>query len=121
MSSAMQSPVRLGHAVRSESGDGDDALSMALGLLEGSRLLTSRTPANPDAVCRAEQILGADPRPIYAFIGLLHPQLGTVGLTYMGAVERGEVNISLKNMEKIAASLEITASKLLREAEKEPP
>ena len=39
--------------------------------------------------------------------------------TYMGAVERGEVNISLKNMEKIAGSLEITASKLLREAEKE--
>ena len=38
----------------------------------------------------------------------------------MGAVERGEVNISLKNMEKIAGSLEITASKLLREAEKEP-
>ena len=40
--------------------------------------------------------------------------------TYMGAVERGEVNISLKNMEKIAGSREITASKLLREAEKEP-
>ncbi len=40
--------------------------------------------------------------------------------TYMGAVERGEVNISLRNMEKIAGSLEITASKLLREAEKEP-
>ena len=40
--------------------------------------------------------------------------------TYMGAVERGEVNISLKNMEKIAGSLEITASKLLLEAEKEP-
>ncbi len=40
--------------------------------------------------------------------------------TYMGAVGRGEVNISLKNMEKIAGSLEITASKLLREAEKEP-
>ncbi len=40
--------------------------------------------------------------------------------TYMGAVERGEVNISLRNMEKIAESLEITVSKLLREAEKEP-
>ncbi len=40
--------------------------------------------------------------------------------TYMGAVERGEVNISLRNMEKIAGSLEITASKLLLEAEKEP-
>ena len=40
--------------------------------------------------------------------------------TYMGAVERGEVNISLRNMEKIAGSLEITVSKLLLEAEKEP-
>ncbi len=40
--------------------------------------------------------------------------------TYMGAVERGEVNISLRNIEKIAGSLEITASKLLLEAEKEP-
>ncbi len=40
--------------------------------------------------------------------------------TFMGAVERGEVNISLRNMEKIAGSLEITASKLLLEAEKEP-
>ena len=39
--------------------------------------------------------------------------------TYMGAVERGEVNISLKNIERIADALELRASKLLREAEKE--
>ena len=40
--------------------------------------------------------------------------------TYMGAVERGEVNISLRNIEKIAGSLEITGGELLLEAEKEP-
>ena len=40
--------------------------------------------------------------------------------TYMGAVERGEVNISLRNIEKIAGSLEITGGELLLAAEKEP-
>lgn len=39
--------------------------------------------------------------------------------TYMGAVERGEVNISLDNIERIARSLEMTAGELLLEAEKE--
>ena len=45
----------------------------------------------------------------------------TVGVhrTYMGAVERGEVNISLANIEKIANSLELTAAALLAEADKE--
>ena len=39
--------------------------------------------------------------------------------THMGAVERGEVNISLANIEKIASALNLTAGKLLLEAEKE--
>ncbi len=39
--------------------------------------------------------------------------------TYMGAVERGEVNISLANIEKIARGLGMTAGKLLLGAEKE--
>lgn len=39
--------------------------------------------------------------------------------TYMGAVERGEVNISLTNIERIANSLDLTAGTLLLEAEKE--
>ena len=38
--------------------------------------------------------------------------------TYMGAVERGEVNISLKNIERIAAALDLTAGKLLQRAER---
>jgi len=37
--------------------------------------------------------------------------------TYMGSVERGETNISLKNIERIAEALNLTAGELLTEAE----
>ena len=37
--------------------------------------------------------------------------------TYMGAVERGEVNISLVNIERVARALGLTAGQLLRKAE----
>lgn len=33
--------------------------------------------------------------------------------TYIGSVERGERNISLKNIERIAAALEITVGELM--------
>ena len=39
--------------------------------------------------------------------------------TYMGSVERGETNISLDNLERIAKALNISAGQLLMEAEKE--
>ena len=39
--------------------------------------------------------------------------------TYMGTVERGQRNISLDNIEKIAKRLNMTAGQLLSEAEKE--
>lgn len=39
--------------------------------------------------------------------------------TYMGAVERGETNISLDNLERIAKGLGLTPAELLLEAEKE--
>jgi transcriptional regulator with XRE-family HTH domain len=38
--------------------------------------------------------------------------------TYMGSVERGEVNISLENIERIAKGLGLTAGQLLAEAER---
>lgn len=37
--------------------------------------------------------------------------------TYMGAVERGEKNISLRNIERIATALRVRVSELLRQAE----
>jgi transcriptional regulator with XRE-family HTH domain len=36
--------------------------------------------------------------------------------TYIGSVERGERNISLENIVKIASSLKLTASELLKRA-----
>ena len=37
--------------------------------------------------------------------------------TYMGAVERGEKNISLRNLQRIAEALNLRGSQLLGEAE----
>ncbi|MCX6027092.1 MAG: helix-turn-helix transcriptional regulator [Chloroflexi bacterium] len=37
--------------------------------------------------------------------------------TYMGAVERGQTNISLDNIERIARGLHLTAAQLLAEAD----
>lgn len=39
----------------------------------------------------------------------------------MGAVERGEQNLSLDSLEKVAKGLELLASALLLEAEREKP
>ena len=39
--------------------------------------------------------------------------------TYMGAVERGQTNISLDNLERIAKGLGLSAAQLLLEGEKE--
>jgi transcriptional regulator with XRE-family HTH domain len=39
--------------------------------------------------------------------------------TYMGAVERGETNISLDNIERIARALHVTPAQLLAEADRE--
>jgi transcriptional regulator with XRE-family HTH domain len=39
--------------------------------------------------------------------------------TYMGSVERGETNISLDNLERIARALDLSVGGLLMEAERE--
>ena len=39
--------------------------------------------------------------------------------TYMGSVERGETNISLDNLERIARGLSLSVAQLFLEAEKE--
>jgi transcriptional regulator with XRE-family HTH domain len=40
--------------------------------------------------------------------------------TYMGALERGEQNISLQNLEKLAERLEMDPLELLREPAEDP-
>ncbi len=44
-------------------------------------------------------------------------ELAGVHRTYMGAVERGERNVSLANMSRIAEALQVTLSTLVRDAE----
>jgi transcriptional regulator with XRE-family HTH domain len=42
-----------------------------------------------------------------------------VGLhrTYIGAIERGERNVSLKNLDKLASALDVKLSSLMKDAE----
>ncbi|HSK05212.1 MAG TPA: hypothetical protein VK932_28385 [Kofleriaceae bacterium] len=70
--------VRLGHALRG----GADAVEEAVDIVRGARPLLPRAPADPRAVDAAESALGISPedRPVYAYVGDLHPALGTVGL-----------------------------------------
>jgi len=42
-----------------------------------------------------------------------------INRAYMGKIERGEVNISIDNMHKIARSLSLSLGELLSEADKE--
>jgi hypothetical protein len=66
--------VRLGHALRGGA--------EAVDIVRGARPLLPRPPADPHSVDAAETALGIDPgdRPVYAYLGDLHPALGTVGL-----------------------------------------
>ena len=74
---ASPSEVRLGHALRGGPGAVEEAVEITRG-----RALLPRPPADPEAVDAAESALGvsADARPVYAYVGDLHPALGTIGL-----------------------------------------
>lgn len=73
--------IRLGHAYRSTPKTSDlEDVERVLRILIGEQRLLDRSAAEPDAVQKAEEVLGAIPRPIYTFAGCLHPQLGTIGL-----------------------------------------
>lgn len=58
----------------------EEAIRLAIDLIIGAKVLEPRSPKDPDCVEHAERTLGAHPRPIYAFVGDLHPELGNVGL-----------------------------------------
>jgi len=73
--------LRLGHAVRTEDDDDHAALRLALGIANATAALEQRAPKAASVVFEAERILNSDlDRPIYAYVGALHKDLGTVGL-----------------------------------------
>ena len=55
-------------------------------LLDGSTPIGPREPVRADVVSGAERILDIQPdnRPVYAYVGSLHPELGRVGLILRG-------------------------------------
>jgi hypothetical protein len=74
--------VRLGHALDVSRFEDDEVVREALAIACGLKLLAPRPPNDGVAVEAAERCLGADPRPIYAYVGDLHPGLGQVGLIF---------------------------------------
>ena len=76
--------LRLGHAVRTGEGTtiGRADLEEVLEVLGGGVPLSARAAAVPTVVACAEALLGTDGsnRPVYAYLGDLHPGLGTIGL-----------------------------------------
>jgi hypothetical protein len=72
--------VRLGHALLEESATDGGALHLAIAVVEGTAALTPRPPREEAAVRSAEAIMELRAPPIYAYLGLLHKALGTVGL-----------------------------------------
>lgn len=71
--------MRLGHAYRPENPEPRVCMVEVYQLIVGERKLEARPPERPE-VLECEELLGADPRPVYAFVGDLHPKLGRVGL-----------------------------------------
>jgi hypothetical protein len=78
MSRMVASDVRLGHSLRGGAG----AVEEVIRIVRGAAVITARSPEDAPAVGLAEQVLGVRPdaRPVYAYVGDLHPALGTVGL-----------------------------------------
>lgn len=71
-----------------------------------------------NAANRARALFGSNVRLLRLKIGLSQEELaGRAGLhrTYLGSVERGERNVSIDNMEKIAVALSTRLADLVRE------
>jgi hypothetical protein len=75
--------VRFGHAFPNpkESQTGDP-IGDAADLLKGALVLGPRDPSDESAVWLAESILNIDrtKRPVYAYVGCLHPDMGRIGI-----------------------------------------
>ena len=74
--------MNLGHCLGDRHSVSGRAARDAIDIAYGRLALRPRDPREADAVSSAESILGASPRPVYCFVGCLHPQLGTVGMIF---------------------------------------
>jgi hypothetical protein len=74
--------TRYGHAFPHPNDTVADPIADAGSLLTRATSLGPRAPTDAAVVSRAEDLLGIDParRPVYAYVGFLHPGLGRVGL-----------------------------------------
>ena len=75
--------IRFGHAFPNpDPGPLADPIADACDILMGSRSLGPRDPVDTSSVWSAEGTLGIRPdkRPVYAYVGCLHPALGRIGL-----------------------------------------
>ncbi|HZD11233.1 MAG TPA: helix-turn-helix transcriptional regulator [Candidatus Binatia bacterium] len=77
-------------------------------------------PGSPSTFCQGKdpkRIFGENLRRFRKARGLSQEKLGEYAhlhRTYVGAVERGERNISLENITRLACALKITAGQLLQ-------
>jgi len=74
--------VNLGHCLGDHHSASGRAARDAIDIAYGRLQLSPRAPSEHDAVTAAEAILGATPRPVYCYVGCLHPGLGTVGFIF---------------------------------------
>lgn len=78
---------------------------------------------NPTQTCGAQQLFAGNMRRIRKGQGLTQERLAeTAGLhpNYIGSVERGERNISIRNIERIAIALGVTMSELVAQPPQAP-
>jgi hypothetical protein len=74
--------LHLGHAFPHPADTNHDPVQVALDLVYGRQVLGPRDPMDAAAVQTAENGLGISSmrRPVYTFVGCLHPELGRIGV-----------------------------------------
>lgn len=79
---AVAQDLRLGHAFPNPKESDEGWVEWAYTLLRGDAQLEARAPTDSIAVQTAEDWLGISPdrRPVYAYVGCLHPALGRIAL-----------------------------------------
>ncbi|MBN8490332.1 MAG: hypothetical protein J0M00_02730 [Burkholderiales bacterium] len=75
--------LRYGHAFPSLTA-AEDPVVIFLDLIKTGRAIGARAPSDVEAVSDAELALGLQVRPVYAYVGDLHPALGRIGLILSG-------------------------------------